>query len=641
MKRLIILFLIILLPLYGKDKEDTLLGEIITEESTIETNGREFNKYKKNNPKNSKNLKEVMEKFSSVHFNIGSRGEALFNIRGFSGREIPILINGIPVYMPYSGSMDLFKIDTNLIEEVKLNTGLSSVLYGPNAMGGAINIITKIPQKGVKSSLKAELGLKSYNLGVNLGYREKHYYFLVNTNYLKSEGYFMPKSGKDIINENVLLEDRGIRYNSQKEKVSGLLKGGYEKGDFKTEVSFLNINESRGMPVELNNPRARYWKFPIWKKNTLTFLFQNPLNNTLKLKLRSFYDSYYNKLEGYKDFNFKKLKFNSIYDDYSYGFILNPEFNFSELSRLEFSVYYKHDLHRSGDDEISLSDYEKYAMDTFSVAAEYKKETEYLSLLTGFSYDLNTTNTKENKLKRIAALNPQISAIYWIDDIYSVKFSVGQKTRFPTLKELFSGFIDRNIPSPDLKNEKALHYQLFLNSEFEDFMIKAEVFHTEITDTIVNTVVDGSGYKKIYQLQNKGRTKVSGMELSLNTDKIYSYFELFVSYTYQYSYNYNLNGDLPYFPNNLIKTSFIAFLPYKSYLYLFLNFVSSQKEFNKKNEMLEIPSYFLANLKLENSFYKSFKVYLKVNNLFNSYIYTKHNFPIAGREFYLGFIYKY
>ncbi len=645
----------ITLSIFGKTNTDnsnsvTLLGEIIAESSTIEDNDTKSNKInsQKIQKTSSKTLKEAISKYPSIHFNIGSRGEASFNLRGFTSREIPILINGIPIYMPYSGSMDLFKINTEMIEEIKINTGASSVLYGPNSMGGAINIVTKVPKKGLHINLWNEIGLKNnYYGGTTLSYTKNNFYLIFSPQYWYSDGYTMPKSGQDIIENSSLIEDKNIRENSQKKGYSTLVKLGYQNKKSSYELSYLHLNENRGMPIELNNSKARYWKFPDWKKNNLTFISDNKLNNNLNMKNRIFYDSYYNKLDGYKDIKFTKLKFNSIYDDYSYGFISNPKFDFLEINSLEFSIFYKHDIHREGEDKLSLNEYDNYAMDTFSIASEYRLELETISLVAGISYDLNTTNTKDNKLKTLSSINPQIKSIYWINDNYSLELSIAQKTRFPTLKELFSGYIDRNIPNALLKEESTIHYQAFFNANFEKFNAKAEFYYTDIKDMIENiTISDKNAPQRVQQLQNIGKSNFIGTEISINTDKLYNYFSLSSSYNYQHSYSETLKDNkVPLQPKNIFKTAVTIYLPFKAYIYTDISFIGEQYELDYRDNWLKIPSYSIINLKYEQNVYKDSNnkviLYLKINNVLNSEIYTQNNFPLAGREFYFGLKYQY
>ena len=72
----------------------------------------------------------------------------MFSVRGFNQRYVPVFFDGIPIYVPYDGYIDTGKLPTANLSEITLTKGNSSVLYGPNAMGGVVNILSKkTPEK--------------------------------------------------------------------------------------------------------------------------------------------------------------------------------------------------------------------------------------------------------------------------------------------------------------------------------------------------------------------------------------------------------------------------------------------------------------------------------------------------------------
>ena len=66
-------------------------------------------------------------------------------INGLEGRYSQILINSRPVVSALSGVYGLEQIPVNMIERVEVVRGGGSALFGANAVGGTINIITKTP----------------------------------------------------------------------------------------------------------------------------------------------------------------------------------------------------------------------------------------------------------------------------------------------------------------------------------------------------------------------------------------------------------------------------------------------------------------------------------------------------------------
>lgn len=86
-------------------------------------------------------------------------GQAGIFIRGAESRHTVIMIDGVKVYDPtqVARSFNLATLNTLDIEKIEVVKGAQSVLYGSDAIGGVINIITK---KGEgKNRLKAGLGI--------------------------------------------------------------------------------------------------------------------------------------------------------------------------------------------------------------------------------------------------------------------------------------------------------------------------------------------------------------------------------------------------------------------------------------------------------------------------------------------------
>jgi len=77
----------------------------------------------------------------------GARNEKMVFIRGFDIKHVPIFLDGIPIYVPYDGYPDLSRFNTFDLSEVIVSKGFTSVLYGPNTMGGAINMVSRRPVK--------------------------------------------------------------------------------------------------------------------------------------------------------------------------------------------------------------------------------------------------------------------------------------------------------------------------------------------------------------------------------------------------------------------------------------------------------------------------------------------------------------
>lgn len=111
-------------------------------------------------------VREALTGISGVQSETKNGGyDARLIIRGaglkarYGIREIMILLDGVPLTDP-DGMTNLDRVDTQLIDRVDVVKGPNSTLYGANAAGGVINIITKNPFEEIKS---AKIGYGSYN----------------------------------------------------------------------------------------------------------------------------------------------------------------------------------------------------------------------------------------------------------------------------------------------------------------------------------------------------------------------------------------------------------------------------------------------------------------------------------------------
>jgi vitamin B12 transporter len=87
------------------------------------------------------------------------------SIRGASASQVQVLVDGVRVKSPTSGLADLSDLTPDLIERIEVIRGPQSTLYGADAIGGVVNVITK---RG-RGPLSADLSLEGGNYGTVVG----------------------------------------------------------------------------------------------------------------------------------------------------------------------------------------------------------------------------------------------------------------------------------------------------------------------------------------------------------------------------------------------------------------------------------------------------------------------------------------
>ncbi|MFM2303256.1 MAG: hypothetical protein RLZZ135_665, partial [Cyanobacteriota bacterium] len=81
--------------------------------------------------------------------------------RGASTNQFIILLNGRPIgtnINTYHGATDLNSIPVDAIDRIELSSGASNIIYGSEAFGGVVNIITKAYKGKPETNVSAELG---------------------------------------------------------------------------------------------------------------------------------------------------------------------------------------------------------------------------------------------------------------------------------------------------------------------------------------------------------------------------------------------------------------------------------------------------------------------------------------------------
>lgn len=93
-----------------------------------------------------------------VETNCSNCGFSSLRLNGLEGPYTQILVDGRPIFSALNGVYGLEQIPPAMIERVEVVRGGGSALYGANAIGGTVNIITRDPLTG-STGLKAQAGL--------------------------------------------------------------------------------------------------------------------------------------------------------------------------------------------------------------------------------------------------------------------------------------------------------------------------------------------------------------------------------------------------------------------------------------------------------------------------------------------------
>ena len=580
---------------------------------------------------------EALEFIPGVFYTVGSKGEANLQLRGFSQRQVVIMIDGIPINLPYSGEIDLTHFPLEGLAKIKVIKGTSSSVYGSNTMGGIINLITQTPQKKTNIHLSGNLGRNlNQNFAFSLAKRWKRVGFWISSEYKKSNGFYL--SHKFEPKEN---EDGNQRQNSDfiNRGANGRFHYSWEKGSLFFDLNYLE-NE-RGIPPHVSEDRPRYWRFLTWRKNNLKLSLKHILFDGLELRGSVYYDLYYNILDSYDDATYstqeQKYSFHSTFDDYSLGASFLGDYSWGK-SHIRLGLNLKKDVHRSQADE--FEPWEKYEAANYSLGIEDEINLRHdISLVLGTSLDWLKSLYANGEILRdpIFHLNPLIGLSYRAN-FFQLYFSMARKSRFPTLKELYSEYIGRNIPNPELKEEKSMNYEFgyrrFLSSRGS---LEISIFYSDLKDLIVQKRTGA-----LYQMQNVDQALYGGAEFSLDYT-IKEGYDLGFRYCYLQAKNISpdrKSSKLEYKPPHKLALFFSFKLPFSLEGHTKTTYTGKRHYEDSEGLFQPLSPYILWDFRLSKNVGR-FEIYFLLKNIFDANYEYEDGFPGPGREILFGFAWKY
>lgn len=588
---------------------------------------------------------------------VGPRNEALVYVRGFDLRQVPLLIDGIPVYIPYDGYVDLARFTTFDLAAIQVSKGYTSVLYGPNALGGAINLISRRPVK--QFELNGATGWLSggYRSNINLGSNLGKFYIQAGASRLKRDSF--PLADKFTPTRT---EEGGSRNNSYNTDDKYNIKVAYiPNSSSEYALNYIYQHGKKGTPPysgsdtlnsQLKSPR--FWQWPTWDKQSIYFISNTTIDSSQYIKTRFYYDKFKNQLNSYDDATYTKISrpyaFQSFYNDCTFGGIVEYGRTLARIDNIKTTIQYKQDVHREhneGEPERAMSDR------TFTAGLENElKLSSRLILLTGLSFN-NRTSIKlqdyNSTTKEVSdfpsnnnnAFNIQGGLVYQPSEAHTFNLAVARKTRFATTKDRYSYRLGTAIPNPDLEAEYAVNYELGYTGRINNKLdIQAALFYSKINNTIQtvsNVKYDSTRRVWLTQLQNVGQSEYLGAEIGLAYQFIPS---LNAGMNYTFIKRNNLSQPKVYF-TDVPRHKLFSFVQYRlqERASIQLNAEYNSKRYSTTYGTIS-GDFLLLNTSATVHIWRWFSVEGGVNNITDRHYSLVEGYPEPGRNYFANLVYR-
>ena len=249
-------------------QEVTILGKPTEKVSVVPIQELKSTDLQNNNKTNVVEALNLLTGVSITQF--GGRNEGSILVRGFDNRRTPVYYDGIPIYAPYDGNFDLSRFLTYDLGSISVEKGLVSVKYGANAMGGAVNIVSRTPQKELDIngtsgvSFADGAGVNSYFTGLNVGTRQDKFYAMVSGSFNKRENFVLSKNF-----ELTQYQEAGKRHSSEAFDKKINAKIGYTPNETdEYALGFVNQQANKNISPNVYTAGNSSWRdYPIYNKN--------------------------------------------------------------------------------------------------------------------------------------------------------------------------------------------------------------------------------------------------------------------------------------------------------------------------------------------------------------------------------------
>lgn len=568
---------------------------------------------------NAASVADVLKSSSTIFLNDqgGNASLKTASIRGSASQHLLVLVDGNRFNNMQNGLAYLNMLSLNNVERIEIVHGGNSALYGADALGGVVNIITKHPLVPFKVRTDASIGSFGYNKYLFEGQgRNNKFGVLAGINI---------ENGKD-----------NYPFNYQSDSV-----GNRTNADFNRKQIYINADAQVQTKSKINLT-CQYLKTEFGIPGAINYLTPKARQS----------DDNVNLLLGYEDMSIDQLEIivkSGIH--YNYEKYDDPDSYFSPNSNHK-------NIFMNFNPQIT---YKPVKFQRYIIGAEYSegslKSTEfdsktkriqraaYLSSESHFTYEkdfidkvlIYYTLRYDNISKVGYALTPKLGINVRLFKEGDIRFrsSIGKNFRVPSFNDLYY----RGFSNPNLRSEHSISFDAGMLGNvafYGTHAMELSYFQLNTTDRIVFDL-------NTFQPENIGKTVSQGIEAKYSWSFLKEIANLGFSYSLtdarkknkDYDTDSTLNKYLAYIPKNILNINLSLNIQPIGFN---LNYNYVDKRFANLDNTKYLPSYNMLNanviirqgVALINTLFK-----LEVNNIFDKSYQVFEDYPMPGRNYRL------
>ncbi|WP_024768106.1 TonB-dependent receptor plug domain-containing protein [Aquimarina macrocephali] len=624
-------------------------------------------------------LNEILNEQTGIITVADESGFEGVQIQGIASDYILILIDGVPLVGRKAGNFDVNRLTVGNIKQVEVVKGPSSSLYGSDALGGVINIITEKPKSDVLSG-NASYRIGSYtqqDINVDIKQRIKKFGYGVFANRFSSEGYDLnPDTAGQTVNPFENYTFNGRLYYDFSDRFSLFLSGRlytqYQDAGFTANTTSLE-----------GDSEEQEWNGHV----RLDHKWSDHLTTQYE-----FYYTNYNAKEQLADSASGDIVSDSDFDQH----LLRPEirttYTFKDRSKLTAGIGVQYDqLDRTFfDKQVDFNSQYMYAQYDVNLI-------ERLNIIAGARFDNHSEYSNQ--------FSPKLALRYKITDVLAAKASIGYGFKAPDFRQLYFDFtnsavgytvlgynvaleklnelqaqgqiLDVVVPESSLQDpleaESSIGYNAGLTYKEKRWNAELNFFRNDFKNLIDTRVIARkTNGQNVFSYFNFDEIYTTGLELNTNyriTDNV----RLSAGYQLLYAFDKQKekqvkNGEVFARDPETNQTVVVSRSEYfglvnrsrhNANFKVFYDIVSAKANINLRllyrskyalfdtngNDLIDdydtsfVDGYVTANIAASKTFYEKFTLQIGANNLFD---YTEDNIPtLPGIQLYAKLNYQF
>jgi vitamin B12 transporter len=560
-------------------------------------------------------------------------------IRGSNTGQVLILLDGRPINNAGSGGFDLSEFTTNNIQRIEVLPGGGSTLYGSDAIGGVINIITRRPTEKITTEAKVNIGAYGLNQqSIQNSGKKGDISWVVGYNRTQAENNYpfsIPEANFS-----------GTRKNNDTLYNNFNLKLEADLGKRNTlSFSTLYLNKEQGTPggVPIPSPVNGQGFFNSLTDKNRKYTDQILTDFTWNLKLGGGDDSLLT-AKIYGDFlNTRFDPSGSVSsqnrfqtNQSSYGIQTTHSWNFAKNQSLVYGFDYRTVNVRNT----------SFSYSTNKETLNYDNDINQGALFTKYEVVLIPNLTVNVGLRQDfsslvngSVTSPSVGTKYAVSDSTTLRANYIQNFRVPTIANLFN-VNPSNIGNPELKPERGDSFDIGIDQKLGNIgLARLTFFKNNVSDTIAFKRLTPPVNGNTGTWENIGLVETTGIEATLNLQVAKNIYT-FVNYTandpriFKSSNAAEINKELRFAGADKLNLGVSYETPQGLYLGLLMNSLNGYPTNNTNTEFLS--GYTTFDFKLLVPLSDKLVVTGSLENLFNQRYQLFPGFPDGGRGFQIG-----